>query len=100
MTTQTKTFIELSDILTLKFTCDDCGCTLSIPVSRDLSKSEEKNKLDTCPMCRLPWLSHGQNSYLPSGAGFVTGLNTLQSTLSNKIGFSLALELAQPPEEE
>src|ERR1700728_202448 len=95
MTTQTQTFIELSDILTLKFTCDDCGCTLSVPVTRDLSKNEEKGKLDVCPMCRTAWLSHGQNSYLPAVAGFLAGLNTLQMTLSQKLGFSLALEIKQ-----
>lgn len=100
MTTQTKVFIELSDILTLKFTCDDCGCTLSIPVTRDLSKTEESRKLDTCPMCRTQWVSHGNASYQPLIAGFLGGLNNLRNTLdSTKLGFTVALELAPPPEE-
>ena len=99
MTTQTQTFIELSDILTLKFTCDDCGCTLSIPVTRDLSKKEEMDKLATCPMCRRFWTSHGQTSYHPAIAGFLTGLNTLQLTLSKKLGFSLAVEIKQEDED-
>ena len=98
MTTQTKTFIEPSDILALKFTCDDCGCTLSVPVTRDLSKPEEKGKLDNCPMCRRFWVSRGDTSCHLEIAGFITGLNTLQQTVSKKLGFTLALEIK--PEED
>jgi hypothetical protein len=100
MTTQTQTFIEPSDILTLKFTCDDCGCTLCVPVTRDLSRNEEKNKLDSCPMCRRFWVSNGETSHQLAIAGFITGLNTLQLTVSKKLGFSLALEIRTEDAEE
>jgi hypothetical protein len=100
MTTKTQTFIEPSDILTLKFTCDDCGCTLSVPVTRDLSRNEEKGKLDNCPMCRRFWVSNGVTSCQLDIAGFTTGLNTLQRILSNKPGFSLTLEIKTEEAEE
>jgi hypothetical protein len=98
MTTQTKTFIEPSDILARKFTCDDCGCTLSVPVTRDLSRNEEKGKLDKCPMCRRFWVSNGETSHQLAIAGFITGLSTLQLTVSKKLGFTLGLEIK--PEED
>jgi hypothetical protein len=94
VTTQTQKLIDLADILTVRMSCDDCGCTLSFPVSRDINKAEEFRKLDTCPMCRRPWVSQGDTSYQPLIAKFLSGLNDLRNTLgSTKLGFSLSLEV-------
>jgi hypothetical protein len=95
MTTQTQKLIDLADILTIRMSCDDCGCTLSFPVTRDISTTEEFRKLDTCPMCRRSWASHGNSTYQPLIAGFLSGLNNLRNALgSTKLGFSLSLEMA------
>jgi hypothetical protein len=37
MTTQTKTFIELSDIIGIKVECGGCGSTVTLPIKREMS---------------------------------------------------------------
>lgn len=47
MTTQTKTYIDPSDIVAVRVECKKCGCTVSIPISRTMSFSG----LDQCKNC-------------------------------------------------
>jgi hypothetical protein len=55
MTSQTKHFIELSDLVALRFQCkkEDCGATFTLPLSRALNTK----KLAMCPHCERPWLN-------------------------------------------
>jgi transcription elongation factor Elf1 len=50
MTKQTKHFIELSDIVALRFDCTHCGASLSLSL-----KSIDARKLRNCPNCNEPW---------------------------------------------
>src|ERR1035438_7519634 len=54
MTVQIKRFIELSDILALRFTCKNCGVTLSFPIEDNKLKRDNLNNqfLDVCQIDR------------------------------------------------
>jgi hypothetical protein len=62
MTTQTKTFIELSDIIGLRLECKSCGCALSIGEEKEGKTIVDglflmNNKtLMTCPTCGDVWM--------------------------------------------
>jgi hypothetical protein len=58
MSGQTKYFIELSDIVAVRFECEQCHATISLPISKGL----RAETLSNCPNCRAPWLT------LPMGA--------------------------------
>jgi len=95
MTTQTKKFIELSDILNLRFRCKACGVELLIPSSRDLSAREEHGKLKDCPVCYQPWATVNQSSCEFDISGFLKALHKLRGTMESfPAGFTLALEIA------
>ena len=51
MTSQTKHFIELSDIVALRFECKHCHATVSLPISADI----KVESLRICPNCNEPW---------------------------------------------
>lgn len=94
MTTQTKKFIEPSDILSLRLECAKCHATLLLPISGEI----EVKRLYVCPNCERPWVR------LPSGAtaelaiaDCVTHIKTLTGMLSGGQynGFSLSLEIKE-----
>jgi transcription elongation factor Elf1 len=51
MTSQTKKFLELSDVLSLRFECKHCQSGLLVSSLRDLEKREEHGRLNNCPVC-------------------------------------------------
>jgi hypothetical protein len=94
MTSQTKHYIELSDILSLCFTCKDCKMALSFPAFENL----KAKKLAQCPACNEPWLD------FQNGATISLSFETLHQALREfkmvmddrgKVtkGFTLALEI-------
>ena len=98
MTTQTKRFIELQDILSLRFECKHCGSELLVSSLRDLSSREEFGKLNDCPVCRKPWASVSGSTCELTIAEFLTALNKLRGTLGKHSGafpsgFSLMIEV-------
>ena len=99
MTSQTKKFIELSDILSLRFGCKHCSSELLISSLRDIEKKEEQGKLNDCPVCRREWASVGGSSCELTIARFLTALNKLRSELHTfPVGFSLMLEITNEKE--
>lgn len=58
MTSQTKHFIELPDIVALQFECERCGGTVSLSLAKDM----RLQMLRVCPNCDRPWMQ------LPSGS--------------------------------
>jgi len=101
MTSQTHKFIELSDILTLKLQCNDCGSYLAIPSSRDMTTREELGKLSDCPVCRKHWATISGASIEPTIYQFTGALNTLRTAMKiAPVGFSLTLEVADDHDEE
>jgi hypothetical protein len=60
MTSQTKTFIELSDIIGMRLECKKCGCSLLLGPDRDGETvgqvvSANNDVLAKCPACKTPW---------------------------------------------
>jgi len=53
MTSQTKHYIELSDILGLRFECAACNASVSFP----LSQKFDLEKLSDCPGCSKTWVT-------------------------------------------
>jgi hypothetical protein len=98
MTTQTKKFLELSDILALRFECKKCGSELLISSLRDISNRDEQGKLSNCPVCRNPWASVGGSTCELAIAEFLTVLNKLRGMLGTHegafpAGFALTVEI-------
>ena len=97
MTTQTKKFIELSDILALRFECKKCGSELLISSLRDISNRDEQGKLSTYPVCRNPWASVGGSTCELAIAEFLSSLNKLRWLIGSQgsfpAGFSMTAEI-------
>jgi hypothetical protein len=98
MTTQTKKFIELADMLALHFSCKNCDATLTVSIDREFGKKEEFGLLNTCPVCKNPWASVNGSSCEASIKEFVDAFRKLSLTLGPQAGafpagFSLTLEV-------
>jgi Zn-finger nucleic acid-binding protein len=92
MTSQTKRYIELPDVLALRFVCSRCGANLSVSMMKEI----RLDALHSCPNCREPW------TYMQGGAAldgllkqFVESFNVIVKNLeSNHFpGFKLTIEL-------
>lgn len=93
MTSQTKVFIELSDITALRLECKRCKATLSLALSNEI----DVKKLRVCPNCSNPW------TMLPEGntieltvKGAIDSLKTLAASIVRDafpLGCSLTLEV-------
>jgi hypothetical protein len=87
MTSQTKHFIELSDIVGLHCECKQgtCKTALSIPVS-----DVEGRELRVCPRCKEPWAQFIESSYEPIIVEFIQKLKRLKEA---RLGCTLTLEI-------
>ena len=104
MTTQTKTFIEPSDILGVRLECGNCGMTVTLPISQTMNFKG----LGVCQNCNEPWLVFIMTSMEPEIADYIRATRALShkfelwqeqlKTTGNK-GFSIRLEIAQETEE-
>jgi len=100
MTSQTKHYIELPDILAIRFECKDCGSAVSLPISPNMSFS----RLSTCPNCGRSWLLIMQTSMEPVLKECAAAIQEATAKLkqhqsileaSGFKGFSLSLEIAE-----
>lgn len=103
MTSQTKKFIELSDILALHFECknNDCKATLTLSASQDL----RDGTLYTCPVCEKSWAVVNGGGCELTIKEFLRAYQKLQKTLGNEhgsfpAGFLLRLEILEEAESE
>jgi hypothetical protein len=89
MTTQTKQYIELSDILALRFQCKTkgCGASLDLPINANTADSLKK-----CPKCRKGWTTLENTSYEGEIDNFVNTALHLKGILS-ALGFDLSIEI-------
>jgi len=51
MTSQTKHYIELSDIAGIRIECGGCHASISLPISDNL----KTHGIKVCPYCNEPW---------------------------------------------
>ena len=98
MTSQTKRFIQLSDILGLHFECTHCDSTLLIPLSREIFIK----KLYACPHCGNPWIKRLEGGSVESViSDCIERLKALREALTGGLydSFSLTLEVKNEDEE-
>ena len=98
MTSQTKHYVELSDLLALRCECKHCHATVSLPFGRDV----RTEGLYSCPSCNEPWTNFGygeSQSIDPSVRIFMDAVNKFGEVLqrTNKLvgdrGFISSLEV-------
>jgi hypothetical protein len=88
MSSQTKQYIEMNDILSLRCDCKHCGASLSLPLANDLAKS-----LLNCPNCNKPWARLNGDTYELALNDFAKRVAELKM-LSPLAGFKLYIEIA------
>ena len=94
MTSQMTRFIELSDIVALRFACAHCKASLSLSLSKDVPEK----RLRTCPMCNEPWAQLQNGSTIEATiAGFAESTRKLVDFLcgGHFPGFSMTVELKE-----
>ena len=105
MTTQTKTFIEVSDIIGLRVDCGKCGATVTLPISDGMNFKG----LSRCQNCNEPWLDVMKSTIEPEVSACASAIKAASDRLAawqkslkehGSSGFSLTLEVAKSVEEE
>lgn len=93
MTIQTKQYIDLTDIVTFRFDCKQCGAILSLPISDQRSKLA----VDCCPNCKAEWTLRQGGSHLETLLEFRQALRNMQAIMAkdypNPLEFTVTLEV-------
>lgn len=87
MTSQTKHYIEVSDILAIRCECRECHAVLTLPLSRNPGKS-----LLVCPRCKKAWARQENTTSEILIDEFSQKVDQLAATLPH-LGFTLMLEI-------
>jgi hypothetical protein len=89
MTTQTKKFIEIADIVGLRFECKnpECGASLTLTILEAINRN---SPLKECPNCGKQWARLTDADYQPD---FKTLVDSLRKIASAPIGCAFALEI-------
>jgi|SRR5579872_1749796 len=98
MTSQTKKFIELSDIIALRLECKNQECKATLITS---ARDFRKGTLNACPVCKEPWAIVNGGSCELAVSDFMQAFHKLESMLcagNFPAGFSLMLEIKEEPE--
>ncbi len=99
MTIQTKHFIELSDILALRFVCKKCDTALSLSLADEKLRTDNSTNqfLAECPNCHEDWFSVAGNNYEPILRRATAALSRLKELLYSdsaaKLNVSLGWEI-------
>jgi ribosomal protein S27E len=107
MTSQTKIFIELADIVGLRIECRKCGCSLLIGVESENENihnllSPQNYLLAKCPTCDSEWTHFSHAAAAHGSASFDSDIKKLFRILSevrkieSKLGCALTLEIKNP----
>lgn len=100
MTSQTKRFIEVSDIVGVRLECKKCGCALLLGLSHKdaiANLLEPANKiLSTCPTCGGIWASlpNGLLAFDTEIKDFFRRMEQIKE-IESKFGFRLSLEVRE-----
>ena len=95
MTTQTKKFIEIADIIGLRFECknEECRANLWLPLIEDINRT---HPLQKCPNCGKAWTQLGDSTYELEFKKLVT---TLRTIVNAPIGCRFTLEIKPESQE-
>jgi len=100
MTVQTQRFIDLWDILGLRFQCTKCNASLLLSMSKEIDAS----KLRTCPNCDKPWLSVSGSTVESAVKEAVSAVKMLVRQFAAEGGFpvgcTLSLQVNSEPEKQ
>jgi len=106
MTSQSKTFIELSDIIGMRLECKTCGVSILINQPNLSSTTDKHNTaLRSCPTCTSSW-THSEGHSVSGGMrpGFDTEIKEMIRAiatvrdLQEKLGCNLTLEITAQSE--
>jgi hypothetical protein len=86
MTSQTKHYIEIKDLLALRCDCE-CGASLSLAL-----KEESARSIEACPSCGKVW-AHGMSQ---KEIGLFLRQIEHMRILAGTMGFNLLLEVSAP----
>lgn len=95
MTRQTKIYIAVSDLLAVRFECNHCGGSISVPMGKEV----RVEKLQACPNCNEPWTAFGEGRSRrvidEEIRGFVTSVQALDGLFRSlgELGFALSIEV-------
>ncbi len=89
MTSQTKHYVDLSDIVAVRGECCRCRATISIPTSASPLRLEG---LRHCPSCNEPWAQVGASSIESTIQKFVDQFNELQQAVKRVRGITISKE--------
>lgn len=96
MTSQTKQYIELSDVLALRFDCKNPKCGASLSAS---ARDFRQNALNVCPMCKESWARVNETSCELAIGEFIEAFRRLERMLSSDggfpTGFTLKIEIKE-----
>ncbi len=97
MTKQTKQYIELSDIVALRFECKQCHTTLILPLGKDV----RVENLKICPNCNVPWAeTPNAGSMEKSLRDFTEKIQNIKEVIQRRNaipgGFLMSLEILEP----
>jgi uncharacterized Zn finger protein len=89
MTSQTKKYIELSDIIGLRFECKnaECGASLTLPMLEDINRT---HPLQKCPNCGQVWVQFADSTY---ELEFKKLVSTLRIIANAAMGCRFTLEI-------
>jgi hypothetical protein len=98
MTSQTKSFIEISDVLGLRFECRKCGVSLTLPIGEATSHRKE-HLLKECPNCGIHWalLPESKGDHQPAFNSVLDTLDTLRKMAAAPIGCVFMIEIKPEP---
>src|ERR1700694_2513131 len=95
---ETKTFIQLSDILSRCFTCRHCGASIQSSLNK-----LQPGLIKKCPNCHREWAEVAGNgivmkNYESEFLQFVSAIMEVQKLMGEDsiIGFSFSLEIKHP----
>ena len=97
MTSEVKSFIELSDILRFRFECTECKASLELEL-----EDVKSGRLMQCPSCRINWavLNAGPGAQVSHEATFVNLAKAIReidkSFEKAPFGFRLKLQIKNP----
>jgi len=98
MTSKTRCFIELADLLAWRFECKNCHASLELSLD-----NLEKGTLNECPHCHRNWAlipttPLSSVNFEPHFTRFIEALNQLKGQFGDQsvLGFDLSLEIKQP----
>ena len=89
MTSQTKHYIEVSDIIGIRCECKECHAALALPLATDVGKS-----LLICPRCGKGWARQAHSTSEVLIEEFARKVEQLANALPF-LGFTFLLEIKE-----